>query len=931
MAACSSPGGSSSSSGGSSGTNVATSASTLTLPSGYVRLGRLGQTAPSLRRGQVDQGVADLTQTATGSVYLKLSDAQKADRDALVLAQQDPGSPSYHHWLTPADYSARFGATTATISAVSSFLASSGLQVSGVSPMGTRIAFRGTRDQVQRTFRTEMHDYVVGETTRTAISTAPAMPAELASVVLGVRGLDGVRPQSRLRRPSFTPAPQYEVDKMTALGPDDFQVLYDTKPLIGAGNDGTGVNIAIVGQTYYDPGDLNTFLQTFSLTNRVKDVLVPGTGPQHVLSADEQGEANLDVEWASATAPGANVLFVYVGADAANSLYSVDDAAQYIIDQGANLAPGTGNGAAQVISESYGICEPAEPDNPDIVSEIGVQANLEGITYLAASGDEGAAGCSDVGFGGLWVDVPASLPGVTGVGGTEFPQTAQVTPFFVNHDAAEYPQTGTMPLEAVWSEITTNPMTSEGAGGGGSSAIFPKPFYQQGVTPADSARDVPDISLTASPDLVPYYTLEEGKAEAVGGTSASTPAFAGIVAILNQAVKTAGGSFGLGNINPTLYALAKSDPDAFHDIVTGENDAPCIPGKDDQCPTNGNYGGFSAAAGYDRATGLGSVDAAKLVAAWTAQKPTTTTVSASATSTTVNTPITLSAHVVATGSKPLSGTVSFVFYTLNGSTGPVYAPAGGGLDESWVLGDVAVTASGTTGDAKLSTVIPPGKTGAAFVAALYSGDAANLASQSAATPVSVTGSTLAISPASLTLRPNEETTLTATGGAPPVIWAVYDDSSCVVQSGTPNCSAIESEDEIHAFFGAGPQPGTATVLAIDTNGEEALATVTIAGVGVDAGTFPTFDAGPLGGPGFPYVPVPDAGPVSTADAGSTGTGGGSGAGTEDAGLDGGDKSGGGGGGGGGCAVASSREGSAPGGGSILLFLGAAFVVRRRKK
>ncbi len=925
MAACSSPGGGSSG----AGTNVATTASTLTLPSGYVRLGHV---ASSLSRAQLDHGVSDPTQMATGSVYLKLSDAQKADRDALLLAQQDPASPSYHRWLTPADYSARFGATTATVSAVRSFLASSGLQVSGVSPLGTRVAFRGTRDQVQRTFRTEIHDYVFGDKTRTAISTAPAMPAELASAVLGVKGLDGVRPHSRLKRPSFTPAPQYEVDKTTALGPGDFQVLYDTQPLITAGNDGTGVNIAIVGQTYYDPGDLTTFLQTFSLTNRVKDVLVPGTGAQHVLSADEQGEANLDVEWASATAPGANVLFVYVGADAANFLYSVDDAAQYIIDQGTNLAPGTGNGGAQVLSESYGGCEPEEPDNPDIVSEISVQANLEGITYLAASGDEGAAGCSDVGFGGLWVDVPASMPGVTGVGGTEFPQTAQVTPFFVNHVAAQYPQTGTTSLEAVWGEITTNAMTSEGAGGGGSSAIFPKPFYQQGLTPADSARDVPDVSLTASPDLVPYYTVEEGKAEAVGGTSASTPAFAGIVAILNQAVKTAGGSFGLGNINPTLYALAKSHPDVFHDIVTGDNDAPCIPGKDDQCPANGDYGGFSAGAGYDRATGLGSVDAAKLVAAWTAQKPTTTTISASATSTVVNTPISLSAHVVATGSTPLSGTVSFVFYTLNGSAGPVYAPTGGGFDESWDLGDVAITASGTTGDAKLTTVIPPGKTGAAFVAALYSGDAANLASQSTATPVNVTGSTLAISPASLTLRPNEETTLTATGGAPPVIWAVYDDTSCTVTGGMPNCSGIEGEDEIHAFFAAGPQPGTATVLAIDTNGEEALATVTIAGLGVDAGTFPTFDAGPLGGPGYPYVPVPDAGPVTrTADAGA---GGGTGAGgtspSEDAGLDAGTSGSGQSSSSGGCAVGSSPEGSAPGAGSFLLFLGAALVVRRRK-
>ncbi len=306
--------------------------------------------------------------------------------------------------------------------------ASQGLSVDSPNRLANRVSFHGTRAQVERTFHAEMHDYLVGGKTHFALATAPAIPAELESSVLGIHGLHDFHKISRRRRaPSVRP--DFAVKNDTVLGPGDFATLYDTQPLLDSGNDGTGVTIAVVGQTAYPHSDITKFLQTFpdrNLTNNITDVLVPGTGDSAQNSDDDIGETDLDLEWASATAPGANIVFVYTGSDTDN--YTVDDAVSYILDQGTSLVPGTGNGGAQILSESYGGCDLAGGSDADLAGETASVANLEGITYLAASGDDGSAGCIQFGIGGLSVGPPASDPGVTGVGGTEFPTAAQASP-----------------------------------------------------------------------------------------------------------------------------------------------------------------------------------------------------------------------------------------------------------------------------------------------------------------------------------------------------------------------------------------------------------------------------------------------------------------------------------------------------------------------
>jgi subtilase family serine protease len=160
-----------------------------------------------------------------------------------------------------------------------------------------------------------------------------------------------------------------------------------------------------------------------------------------------------------------------------------------------------------------------------------------------------------------------------------------------------------------------------GAGGGGKSSQFAKPNWQAAPgVPADNGRDVPDISFAASAEINPYLFCSGGSCvngfrasdtslNIVGGTSVGTPAFAGVVALINQKTNQR-----QGNVNPRLYQMAAGTPSAFHDITAGGNMVPCRTGSRN-CGANG-YLGYAAAPGYDLATGLGSLDVFKLVIAW---------------------------------------------------------------------------------------------------------------------------------------------------------------------------------------------------------------------------------------------------------------------------------------------------------------------------
>jgi len=610
-------------------------------------------TAHPLARPQSDQGRTDTTQRLTGvSLVFRLSPAQQAELNQLLLDQQDPASPNYHKWITPDQYAARFGMTQNDLAKVTSWAQSQGLTVEGISRNRTEVSFSGTVGQIEYALKTEIHNYSINGELHFANATDVALPAAFAAEVLSVRGLNDFHPKPRIRRasPRFTSS----ISGNHFVIPGDFATIYD----LPSAYDGTGQTIAVVGQTLISTTDIDTFRSAPSpalparTSGNFQQVPVPSTGSALTCTGDET-EADLDLEWSEAVAKNVTIKYVYagvgVGGTCTNRSSDVFDALKFAITS--NVAP--------VISISYGNCEKNLTSSFVLtMQQWAQQANAQGQTISGPAGDDGAADCDSNVMSathGLAVDAPASLPEVTGVGGSEFNVTldpaASPDPNNPNcylktayWGAACGPSTtvgnptGASALSPIPETTWNDPVTSQGfsAGGGGASTIFGKPSWQTGTgVPGDGARDVPDIALNASDGHDSYlicsqdyfsgktppvtscttgFRASDGKSlAAIGGTSAGVPAFAGILALINQATS----STGLGNVNPMLYSLAASSPNAFHDITSGTNKVPCTAGTT-SCPSGTTSIGFTAGTGYDQVTGLGSLDVSNLVAAWIA-------------------------------------------------------------------------------------------------------------------------------------------------------------------------------------------------------------------------------------------------------------------------------------------------------------------------
>ena len=586
------------------------------------------------------------------------SSAQQSDLDQLLKDQQNPSSPHYRQWLSPEDYANRFGLSTSDHSKVVAWLTSQGLTVNESSRGRNWVSFSGSAASVSKTFRTSFHRYQGNGRTHFANATSPSVPQALAGIVGGFIGLNDFPRRSSVVRPLPVSLPEFTSGKNHYLAPQDLATIYNISPLYTAGFDGTGQSIAIVGESNISLTDIRGFRTSFGLPANDPKILVAGTDPG--FNANAQVEANLDVEWAGAIAPKATIVYVY----AAN----VFNALSATISN--NLAP--------VVSVSWGGCE--IDDAPFAYRTIAQQANAQGMTILASSGDSGAAGCDAQGVGafatrGRSNSFPDNLPEVTSVGGTMFDDATG------DWWATRNSSTGGSALsyipEVAWNESSVaNGLL---ASGGGASRFFTKPDWQTGPgVPNDGARDTPDVSLSAAVHDGYLITYQGANSlYVVGGTSASTPSFAGIIALLNQYVVKQGfqKAAGLGNINPQMYRLAQAAPAAFHDIVSGDNIVPCSQGSPD-CAA-GQFG-FKAGPGYDMATGLGSVDANVFVTSWnTPTRAAALTLTSSATKVTLNDTVILTATVApGTGAGTPTGTVSFFASGIPLGT-VILAPVGG--------------------------------------------------------------------------------------------------------------------------------------------------------------------------------------------------------------------------------------------------------------
>jgi uncharacterized protein (TIGR03437 family) len=626
-------------------------------------------------------------------LMLKPSPAQQAQLDQLLREQQTPGSPNFHKWLTPEQFAAQFGVSQADISKITTWMRSQGLDVITVGRGRKYIAFNATVQQIQSALKTEIHHYRVKGELHFANATEPSVPAAIQPLVLAFLGLDDFKPKPAYKaiKPRYT-----DQNGNNALAPGDLAIIYNLVPVYNQNNTGSGETIAVIGRVDVQMTDMSLFRSTFGLSSNLPQrILVPGSADPGMTSTDDEGESDLDLEWAGAMAPDATVLFV--------TSTSITTSVMYAIDQA--LAP--------VITISYGLCElAASSADAGTYQSLAQQANAEGITWLNSSGDDGAAACdSEAAEYGLSVQVEPAVPEITGVGGLMFNEgNGNYWNFQNNNNGSS--ATGYIP-ETVWNESTLTQLSS---GGGGFSTIFTQPPWQAGPgVPAGAMRGVPDVSLAAADGHDPYITVSGGNFQLVGGTSAATPSFAAMILLLNQWL----GTNGLGNINPTLYGMAQSTPGVFHDITSGNNAVPCVNDTPD-CGSSG-FIGYAAGPGWDPASGLGSVNAYSLFNNWgSGAVSTTTTVSANPTNFTASGSTQLTARVTASSSVTPTGTVAFTVgsfaigtASLSGSGSSATAsltaygsqfPAGNSTIDASYNGSNSV--NGSTGSVNVSVSVP---------------------------------------------------------------------------------------------------------------------------------------------------------------------------------------------------------------------------------
>jgi subtilase family serine protease len=545
-----------------------------------------------------------------GKMVLMLGPTPEQDQAVadLIASQHDSSSPSYHKWLTPAEFGQRFGIADTDSSQVRQWLESQGLTVHQVSQSRRFIVFSGNVAQVENAFSTEMHSYTYKGKNFISNSNDIQLPAALRNVVKGV-----VRLHSNPTAPSVVGGQKIHFKKgggqftfdvgVHGIAPADFAKIYNVQPLYDAGINGTGQTIAIVGRSNILIQDVRDFRNLLGLPVNDPQIIINGDDPG--ITAD-LGEATLDVTWSGAVAPMAKIDFVVSQSNFADG---VDASAAYIVD----------NNVASIMSTSYGACETnLGPVGNAFYNSLWQQAAAQGITSFVAAGDNGGAGCDAPG-GGVYssgilaVNGIASTPYNVAVGGTQFDDTTSPSTYW---SATNNPTTGESALgyipEMVWNESSNDPNSiSLYSGSGGVSSLYAKPLWQTAVgVPNDGARDLPDISLTASLHDG-YLVCMQGYCSygdyfyEFGGTSASSPAAAGIMALVNQ--KMGGQPQGMANY--TFYRLAKV-PGVYHDTTKGNNKVP---------DPNGQFTvGYDATSGYDLASGLGSMDVNALVNNWKA-------------------------------------------------------------------------------------------------------------------------------------------------------------------------------------------------------------------------------------------------------------------------------------------------------------------------
>jgi subtilase family serine protease len=553
----------------------------------------LSGTSPKWLPFARDMGTTVSTQPVNFGVLLGMRDPSGAA--AAVQAVSDPSSASYGHYLTNAQFDAKYAPAKSTVAAVKNWLGQQGFTVDKTLPSGMYVEVSGTIGQVQSTFGTKIHNYSYQGKQVYANTGQLSLPAGTPAAVTGaVNGVIGIDQGSELKtiadtEPGPPPGARFGVqpcsayygqkvatDKPAAYGkhqpyavcgytPAQLQSAYGESSLIKQGIDGRGVTVAIT-DAYAAP----TILKDAQKYNQVHDqpLFTPGQFSQITPEADGYdntdlcgaqgwyGEETLDVEAVHAMAPGAKI--IYVGA--ADCLNGLDNAWANIID----------SHFADVVTNSWndGIDDISLLSNAYVTfyEQFSTEAAITGITVNFSSGDAGDDSVGGTDLASKTVEFPADLPYVTGVGGSSV---------FIGSQGQWLGEQG---WQTAYSALNNgkwgSPVYSSG-GGGGTSQLFTQPWYQQGKVPTSESeywskvpmRTVPDIAMDADPNtgmivgetqVFPDGTYWDQYR--IGGTSLASPLLAGMVAVADQAHHKA-----LGFINPLYYSMIGTS--ALHDIV----------------------------------------------------------------------------------------------------------------------------------------------------------------------------------------------------------------------------------------------------------------------------------------------------------------------------------------------------------------------------
>ena len=553
-----------------------------------------GSTRPSVPDAK-RIGAADPDQKIKVSIYAR----RNPNPPAAVMARLEglgTQLPKDRKYLSNEEFDQVFGADPKELDAIAAWAKQNNLTVTEQNVSQKRVSVEGTIKDITGTFSVQLDEYEHPEFGHFRGRAGKVYVApELYDIIEGVFGLD-TRPIGKSHRKHGRGSAPWEdfvtKDATSAKKPKKLTNIWPGTffPLQVAGlynyptaSDGTGQNVAVFafngdgpdGRGGYSLPALKTYFQSVlgQQVPSITDVVIQGRGnvpgPDTQASAnrgDSTGEVMLDMCVVGSVAPGAKIFMYFTEFNSQGWVNALHDA-----------IAGTNN--ISVISISYGNPE-QDPNGAwtamslNVVNQALEASNAKGITICVASGDSGSY---DGGTKSIEVDFPASSPFVLGVGGTKLAASANGK---------------TISSESAWNEL----LRGAGAGGGGISVVFSKPAYQNGVTVPPSAnpphgigRGVPDVAAVADPLTGVVIMHVGGKTlEPIGGTSASAPLWASLIARLNQELNAS-----CGFLNPVLYA--KCATNVLNDITVGNN------------------GAYSAATGWDACTGLGTPDGEKLL------------------------------------------------------------------------------------------------------------------------------------------------------------------------------------------------------------------------------------------------------------------------------------------------------------------------------